>query len=151
MTESAVDVRSYALLADGATLLLEHLVSFARSHGVTCFTAETLAENTAMLRVFADAGLSATHQMADGVVELTMPVPRGVALSEARDLDALRDTLLRISRLADDLPQVAELDLNPVIARPDGVVAVDARIRVTSHGSADPFLRQLRSAPRPQS
>jgi hypothetical protein len=50
-----------------------------------------------------------------------------------------------------DLPQVAELDLNPVIARPDGVVAVNARIRVTSHGSADPFLRQLRSAPRPQS
>jgi ATP-grasp domain len=40
-------------------------------------------------------------------------------------------------------PQVAELDLNPVIARPDGVVAVDARLRVTSHRLADPFLRQL--------
>ena len=59
------------------------------------------------------------------------------------DLAALRDALLRVSRLADDLPQVAELDLNPVIARPDGVIAVDARIRVTSHGAADPFLRQL--------
>jgi ATP-grasp domain-containing protein len=45
--------------------------------------------------------------------------------------------------LADDLPEVAELDLNPVIARPDGVTAVDARIRVTSHRLADPFLRQL--------
>ena len=56
---------------------------------------------------------------------------------------AMRDTLLRVSRLAEDLPQVAELDLNPVIARPDGVVAVDARIRVTSHHLADPFLRQL--------
>ena len=65
------------------------------------------------------------------------------------DLAALRDALLRISRLADDLPQVAELDLNPVIARPDGVVAVDARIRVTSHGAADPFLRQLPVAKRP--
>ena len=64
--------------------------------------------------------------------------------SHARvDIAALRDTLLRVSRLADDLPQVAELDLNPVIARPDGVVAVDARIRVTSHRLADPFLRQL--------
>ena len=51
--------------------------------------------------------------------------------------------LLRVSRLADDLPQVTELDLNPVIARPDGAVAVDARIRVTSHHLADPFLRQL--------
>ena len=62
---------------------------------------------------------------------------------------ALRDALLRVSRLADDLPQVAELDLNPVIARPDGVTAVDARIRVTSHGPADPFLRQLPVRHRP--
>ena len=59
------------------------------------------------------------------------------------DTGALENLLLRVSRLADDLPEVAELDLNPVIARPDGVVAVDARIRVTSHRLADPFLRQL--------
>ena len=59
------------------------------------------------------------------------------------DACALRDTLLRVSCLADDLPQVTELDLNPVIARPDGVTAVDARVRVTSHRLADPFLRQL--------
>ncbi len=65
----------------------------------------------------------------------------------AADIGAIRDLLLRISRLADDLPQVTELDLNPVIARPDGVFAVDARIRVTSHGAADPFLRQLRVPP----
>jgi acyl-CoA synthetase (NDP forming) len=61
----------------------------------------------------------------------------------AADLGGLRDILLRVSRLADDLPEVSELDLNPVIARPDGVTAVDARIRVTSHRLADPFLRQL--------
>ncbi len=65
----------------------------------------------------------------------------------AADIGALRDTLLRISRLADDLPQVTELDLNPVIARPDGVFAVDARVRITRHGVADPFLRQLRVPP----
>jgi acyl-CoA synthetase (NDP forming) len=65
----------------------------------------------------------------------------------AADIGALRDTLLRISRLADDLPQVTELDLNPVIARPDGVFAVDARVRVTSRRAADPFLRQLRLPP----
>ena len=64
----------------------------------------------------------------------------------AADIGAVRDTLLRVSRLADDLPQVAELDLNPVIARPDGVIAVDARIHVTSHRLADPFLRQLSQA-----
>jgi acyl-CoA synthetase (NDP forming)/GNAT superfamily N-acetyltransferase len=64
-------------------------------------------------------------------------------IEHAVNIAPLRDTLLRVSRLADDLPQVAELDLNPVIVRPDGVVAVDARIRVTSHHLADPFLRQL--------
>ena len=68
-------------------------------------------------------------------------------LEQAPHTGMLRDTLLRVSRLADDLPQVAELDLNPVIARPDGVFAVDARVRVTSHRAADPFLRQLRLPP----
>jgi acyl-CoA synthetase (NDP forming)/GNAT superfamily N-acetyltransferase len=64
----------------------------------------------------------------------------------AVDIQALRDVLIRVSRLADDLPQVAELDLNPVIARPDGVIAADVRLRVTSHRLADPFLRQLPQA-----
>jgi acyl-CoA synthetase (NDP forming) len=48
----------------------------------------------------------------------------------AADADALADLLLRLSRLADDLPEVAELDLNPIVAGPDGCVAVDWRIRV---------------------
>jgi acyl-CoA synthetase (NDP forming)/GNAT superfamily N-acetyltransferase len=60
------------------------------------------------------------------------------------DLAALSAALLRLSRLAEDLPEVAELDLNPVIARPDGVTVVDARIRVTSQLTADPYLRRLR-------
>jgi acyl-CoA synthetase (NDP forming) len=67
----------------------------------------------------------------------------------AADICALRDTLLRVSQLADQLPQVAELDLNPVIARPDGIIAVDARIRVTSQRLADPFLRELLPVRRP--
>src|SRR5581483_1212619 len=52
------------------------------------------------------------------------------------DTAALVDLLLRLSRLADELPEVAELDLNPVLARPDGCVAVDARVRVTSRPAA---------------
>jgi acetate---CoA ligase (ADP-forming) len=46
------------------------------------------------------------------------------------DEAALVDLLLRLSLLADDLPEVAELDLNPVLALPDGCLAVDARVRV---------------------
>jgi acetyl coenzyme A synthetase (ADP forming)-like protein len=45
---------------------------------------------------------------------------------------ALADLLVRLGRLAEDLPEVAELDLNPVLAGPDGCVAVDARVRVRS-------------------
>jgi acyl-CoA synthetase (NDP forming) len=48
----------------------------------------------------------------------------------AADAEALVDLLLRLSLLADDLPEVAELDLNPVLALPDGCLAVDARVRV---------------------
>ncbi|HET8651638.1 MAG TPA: GNAT family N-acetyltransferase [Gaiellaceae bacterium] len=49
----------------------------------------------------------------------------------AADESALTDLLHRLSRLGDDFHEVAELDLNPVIASPDGCVAVDARVRVS--------------------
>ena len=58
-----------------ATLLLEHLVSFARSHQITTFTAETLTENKAMLHVFAEAGLPVDRHYEDGVFKLTFPLP----------------------------------------------------------------------------
>ena len=60
------------------------------------------------------------------------------------DTRALADVLLRVSRLADDLPEVAELELNPVIARPDGVSTARVRVRVGPAESRDPFLRRLR-------
>jgi acetate---CoA ligase (ADP-forming) len=46
------------------------------------------------------------------------------------DADALADLVLRLARLGDDFPAIAELDLNPVLALPDRCVAVDARVRV---------------------
>jgi acyl-CoA synthetase (NDP forming) len=72
------------------------------------------------------------------------PLLRGYRGAPAADLAALRDLLMRVSRLVDDLPEITDLDLNPVIARPDGVVAVDARIKVAPQATQDPFLRQLR-------
>jgi acetate---CoA ligase (ADP-forming) len=48
----------------------------------------------------------------------------------AADVAALTDLVQRLARLGEDLPAVAELDLNPVLAGPDGYVAVDARVRV---------------------
>ena len=60
------------------------------------------------------------------------------------DAAALADVLLRVSRLADELHEVAELELNPVIATPEGVHAVGARIRISPAQPRDPFLRRLR-------
>jgi acyl-CoA synthetase (NDP forming) len=47
------------------------------------------------------------------------------------DQDGLVQVLHRVSRLVEDMPEVAELDCNPVIATPGGVLVVDARIRVS--------------------
>jgi acyl-CoA synthetase (NDP forming) len=46
------------------------------------------------------------------------------------DVASLTELVLRLSRLAEDLPAVAELDLNPVLAKLGGCVVVDARVRV---------------------
>ena len=51
--------------------------------------------------------------------------------------------LLRVSRMVDDLHQIAELELSPVIARPDGVQAVDGRIRIQAAEPIDAHLRRL--------
>ncbi|HZQ04903.1 MAG TPA: GNAT family N-acetyltransferase [Gaiellaceae bacterium] len=57
---------------------------------------------------------------------------RGFRGAPPADADALADLLHRLGRLADDLPEVAELDLNPVLALPDRCVALDARVRVAA-------------------
>ena len=48
------------------------------------------------------------------------------------DIPAIEDLLLRVARLVEEVPEIAELDLNPVIALPPGrgCQIVDARIRV---------------------
>jgi len=57
---------------------------------------------------------------------------------------ALRELLLRVSRLADDLPAVTDLELGPVITGPAGVVVLAARIKAAPYEPQDPFLRRLR-------
>lgn len=45
-----------------------------------------------------------------------------------KDLEAIVEALLRLSQLAVDLPQVKELDINPMLALEEGCVAVDVRV-----------------------
>ena len=62
----------------------------------------------------------------------------------AADLASLRGMLLRVSQLAVDLPEVAELELSPVATGPDGALAVAGRVRIQAAEPADAYLRQLR-------
>ena len=72
------------------------------------------------------------------------PLLTGQGGASGADTGALANVLLRVSLLADDLPQIADLELNPVIARADGVTAADVRVRLAPAPQKDPFLRQLR-------
>lgn len=58
------------------------------------------------------------------------PLLEGFRGAPKVDQDALAGVVSRVSALAAALPELLELDLNPVMAGPDGVVAVDARARV---------------------
>ncbi|WP_416981907.1 GNAT family N-acetyltransferase [Streptomyces sp. T028] len=60
------------------------------------------------------------------------------------DLEELEQLLLRLSRMAADLPQLAEVDFNPVLATPGGVTVLDARVRLLPRRPQDPYLRRLR-------
>jgi acyl-CoA synthetase (NDP forming)/GNAT superfamily N-acetyltransferase len=80
-----------------ATLLLEHLVSLARSRRISTFRAETLSDNQAMLGVFADAGLPVRRRYAEGVIELAFPLPD----QDGRDRDSYLDAVAERERSAD--------------------------------------------------
>lgn len=52
------------------------------------------------------------------------------------DLDAIADVLVRVSTLIGDLPEMRELDINPLIADDKGCIALDARIRVADQATS---------------
>jgi len=56
------------------------------------------------------------------------PVLQGVRGGRPADLQALADLLLKVSRMAEENPEIAEMDLNPIIVYEKGLSVVDARI-----------------------
>lgn len=67
----------------------------------------------------------------------------GAVLAET-DAAAVRDVLLRVAELAAELPEVTELDINPLVVTGGGCLVVDARVRIAAVRPTDHFLRQLR-------
>jgi predicted CoA-binding protein len=117
-----------------ATLLLEHLVSYARSHQITTFTAQTLSENQAMLNVFADAGLLMERHFEDGVFETTFPLP-AAALTTSVDS--------YLNAVAEREGSAEAASLRHVLA-PESVVVIGAGRRRGTAGRA--ILENIRAA-----
>lgn len=94
--------------------------------------------------------------MLDGIK--AAEILRGVRGAPPVDRAALADLIVRTSQLAADCPEIAEVDLNPVIASADGVMAADVRI-LLSEGAAkqrpsyskEAILTSMRRLMRPQS
>ncbi|MFC3455667.1 acetate--CoA ligase family protein [Amycolatopsis speibonae] len=74
--------------------------------------------------------------MIDGIA--AAEVLRGVRGAEPVSRDALAEVLTRVGALVTDFPQLAEVDLNPVLATADGATAVDVRILVDPEAAREP-------------
>ncbi|MFI6620218.1 GNAT family N-acetyltransferase [Streptomyces sp. NPDC050528] len=100
---------------------------------------EILADHTARLAPLTD------HDVHDLITApRCAPLLFGAHGSPPVDLEGLEQLLLRLSRMASDLPQLAEADFNPVLAAPGGVSVLDARVRLLPTRPQDPYLRRLR-------
>ncbi|MET4328684.1 acyl-CoA synthetase (NDP forming) [Bradyrhizobium sp. i1.15.2] len=60
----------------------------------------------------------------------------GVRGGDPVDRDALADLMVKISRFVEAFPEIAELDLNPVLVHPDGLDVLDVRILLTEASGA---------------
>ncbi|HYS36983.1 MAG TPA: GNAT family N-acetyltransferase, partial [Pseudonocardiaceae bacterium] len=118
--EIALAVSRTAQAHGVGTLLLEHLISLARRHGVRRFVAEVLAENGAMLRMLHDSGLPCRTRR-DG--------PETHIEFALDDVDTYVDAVAERERLADSASLRA-------ILRPQSVVVVGAGRRRGSVGYA---------------
>ena len=78
---------------------------------------------------------------ADGMLRdlKTFPLLDGYRGRPRADLGSVRDLVMRVGALVAAHPAVAELDLNPVIATPEGALVIDARVRVDAPGPAATF------------
>ncbi|MCK8437596.1 GNAT family N-acetyltransferase [Streptomyces sp. D2-8] len=101
--------------------------------------AEILADHAARLAPLTD------HDVHDLITSTRCaPLLFGARGDGPVDLPGLEQLLLRLSRMASDLPQLAEADLDPVLATPGAVTVLDARLRLLPRRAHDPYLRRLR-------
>jgi hypothetical protein len=129
-----------------ADLLGYYGIPLAAGEDMSADSAARAGGTDVMIRVVADHvfGPLVTVGHAARLTPLTDTDADQLIQGVAQGKTYLRDLLLRVSRLADDLPAVASLELGPVIAGRDGVVVLAARIKAAPYEPQDPFLRKLR-------
>ncbi len=93
-----------------------------------------------ILRDLAFRALPVDHEQAAGMLEelRIAPLLTGFRGSEPVDLEALVELLVSVSRCVAQDAGILELDLNPVIAHPDGAEPVDVRVVVAADEYGDP-------------
>ncbi len=89
--------------------------------------------------------------LAQAVIEETAVyrLLKGYRDEPAVDFEAIRNALIQVSRIAADFAEIKELDINPLIADAQGVIALDARIRVAAATAAEADDPSARLAIRP--
>lgn len=76
-------------------------------------------------------------EMLDGLA--LRPLLDGYRGSEPADVGALESVISRVSAIAGAHPEIAELDLNPVLATPKAAIAADVRVRLKAAPPARPW------------
>ncbi len=62
------------------------------------------------------------------------PILRGVRGERPADIEALTETILRVNQLVIEFPEIQEIDINPLVLRERGAVALDARLIIKTGG-----------------
>jgi acetyltransferase len=156
----ALDIGSAKELEEAARLILQRCRERVPSAKITGFTVQTMVRRSAARELIAGITVDPTFgpvilfgqggievEVADDKAIALPPLNSGLAaelISRTRiqrflaayrnrpavDRRALELALVQLSQLAVDIPEIAELDINPLLADDRGVVALDARIRV---------------------
>jgi acyl-CoA synthetase (NDP forming) len=109
--------------------------------GLGGVTAELLADRALRLVPVTDED---AHQLVRSL--RGSPLLFGYRGRPAVAVDALEDLILRVGVFADGIPEVTEMDLNPVIVSPAGVLALDVKIHVAPAAARPaPGLRRMRT------
>jgi len=156
----ALDIATPALVAERARRMLETVTSQRPGARIQGFTVQAMVRRPNAVELIAGlaedpvfgsvvlfghggTAVEVTGDRVVGLPPLNMVLARDMIVRTrvarllagyrdrpAADLDAVARTLIRLSELAADIPEIAELDINPLFADADGVIALDARIVV---------------------